>query len=350
MILESDCQQTRRTAPMIPASSASAKRWSRWSKSSWTHRTPRSAITPVPFRAARPRSLHRPLAVLRAPTASRPGSSEPSATTRSGRHSSTSWPRMASTRVTCAAAMTTQPASRSCSSTATVRGPSSFPKALLPRSMRVSGTKPTSGMSRASTSAARRSRWTLASGKHAFGLWTWPVSRNPTCFVTFDPNFRIEMADPKQTLEWARPVLARTTHLLPSGGELEFLMQSPRLDEACRAAFAQCNRLLAIVAKRGPLGCTVFERSAPAVGQQVSGYPANERFPTGAGDNFGAAFLVGLLERAVSRRRCPTRLRRGVACGRRARPDEDIHVGRRAGPHGRRSIANRSSGRAPTST
>jgi len=121
------------------------------------------------------------------------------------------------------------------------------------------------------------------------------VSRNPTCFVTFDPNFRIEMADPKQTLEWARPVLARTTHILPSGGELEFLMQSPRLDQACRTAFAQCNRLLAIVAKRGPLGCTVFERSAAAVGQQVSGYPANERFPTGAGDNFGAAFLVGLL-------------------------------------------------------
>jgi fructokinase len=121
------------------------------------------------------------------------------------------------------------------------------------------------------------------------------VSRNPACLVTFDPNFRIEMADPKRTLEWSGPVLARTTHLLPSGGELEFLMQTDRLEDACRAAFAQSQRLRAIVAKRGSLGCTVFERSAPTVGKQVSSYPADERFPTGAGDNFGAALLVGLL-------------------------------------------------------
>jgi sugar/nucleoside kinase (ribokinase family) len=103
------------------------------------------------------------------------------------------------------------------------------------------------------------------------------------------------MADPERTIEWARPVLARATHLLPSSGELEFLMQRARLEEACTAAFAQSNSLRAIVAKRGPLGCMLYERPAPMTGTQVSGYPADERFPTGAGDNFGAALLVGLL-------------------------------------------------------
>ncbi len=122
------------------------------------------------------------------------------------------------------------------------------------------------------------------------------LEQNPDCLVTFDPNFRLEMARPEQAREQARSVLARATHLLPSGDELKFLTAEDSLEAACAAAFAQGPRLSCIILKQGAAGARSFLRDDFAKGGTKIDAPiAVERYPTGAGDNFSGALLVALL-------------------------------------------------------
>ena len=122
------------------------------------------------------------------------------------------------------------------------------------------------------------------------------LRRNPECLVTFDPNFRIEMAGAQQARALSRPLLEQVTHLLPSGDELSFLMEQPSWQAAALRAFEQCPRLQVIALKQGASGCRLLTRAtAESGGVHVAGVAAEERYPTGAGDNFGGAFLVGVL-------------------------------------------------------
>jgi fructokinase len=122
------------------------------------------------------------------------------------------------------------------------------------------------------------------------------LASNPRCLVSFDPNFRVEMAGAAETRELARRALEHVTHLLPSGDELAFVMGERDWRAGAERAFATCPRLEVIVLKRGAAGCLLLTRSSlESGGSAIPGVPAEERYPTGAGDNFGGAFLVGVL-------------------------------------------------------
>lgn len=109
--------------------------------------------------------------------------------------------------------------------------------------------------------------------------------------VSFDPNIRPELIGIDRVREICQPVLDRCDLLLPSGEEASMLTGDTDPDAACRSLIVHGIPLVAL--KRGAAGSTVFtadgEISVPAI--QVE-----EVDPTGAGDCYGGAFVVGLIE------------------------------------------------------
>ncbi|MBN1937673.1 MAG: sugar kinase [Anaerolineae bacterium] len=109
--------------------------------------------------------------------------------------------------------------------------------------------------------------------------------------VSFDPNIRPELLGIDQVRGICQPVLDRCDLLLPSGEEASMLTGDADPETACRALVRRGISLVAL--KRGAAGSTVFtadgEISTPAI--QVE-----EVDPTGAGDCYGGAFVVGLIE------------------------------------------------------
>ncbi len=118
--------------------------------------------------------------------------------------------------------------------------------------------------------------------------------------VSFDPNVRPELLGGMDPLrEIVRPVLDACDVLLPSSAEALLLMnENDEGDEGeTNDADAACQNLIArgipiVALKRGALGSRIFTRDevfdAPPI--QVT-----EIDPTGAGDCYGGAFIVGLL-------------------------------------------------------
>lgn len=109
--------------------------------------------------------------------------------------------------------------------------------------------------------------------------------------VSFDPNIRPELLGIDQVREVCQPVLEQCDLLLPSGKEATMLTGDTEIDVACRNLV---DRGIPIVAlKRGAAGSTVF-----AAGKVLDVAPIEvvETDPTGAGDCYGAGFVVGLIE------------------------------------------------------
>lgn len=115
---------------------------------------------------------------------------------------------------------------------------------------------------------------------------------NPDVIISFDPNLRPEMLDIETILEMSIPVLETTQILLPSGEEAELLAGVNGSKKACQKLLEMGPEI--IVLKQGKEGCTIFT-SAEREGQKVEGFKAVERDPTGAGDSFGGAFIIGYL-------------------------------------------------------
>ncbi len=116
--------------------------------------------------------------------------------------------------------------------------------------------------------------------------------KNPNVIISFDPNLRPEMLDLEIILKICKPVLEATTILLPSGEEAEMLAGISGEKEACQKMLDMGPKI--IVLKQGKDGCTIFTKENEN-GLTISGFKANERDPTGAGDSFGGAFMVGYL-------------------------------------------------------
>ena len=115
---------------------------------------------------------------------------------------------------------------------------------------------------------------------------------NPEVIVSFDPNLRPEMLDIKQILEICKPVLESTTILLPSGEEAEMLAGVKGEVQACKMLLQKGPKI--VILKQGKDGATIFSDENPE-GLKVLGFKAEEIDPTGAGDSFGGAFIVGYL-------------------------------------------------------
>jgi sugar/nucleoside kinase (ribokinase family) len=117
--------------------------------------------------------------------------------------------------------------------------------------------------------------------------------------VSFDPNIRKEMLGAPGFGDRLQQVLAATDLFLPSGEELH-LFGSP--------ADLLARGIRAIVHKQGAAGARYLDGTTDLF---QPGSPAEELDPTGAGDIFGATFVVGWLNNLAP----AENLRRACAAG-----------------------------------
>jgi len=116
---------------------------------------------------------------------------------------------------------------------------------------------------------------------------------NPDVIISFDPNLRPEMLDLNEILEICKPILETTNILLPSGKEAEMLAGVKGPKKACQKLLGMGPKL--VVLKQGKKGSTIFTIDNPT-GINIMGFKTIEVDPTGAGDAFAGAFIVGYLK------------------------------------------------------
>lgn len=116
--------------------------------------------------------------------------------------------------------------------------------------------------------------------------------KNPGVIISFDPNIRPEMLDLNIIRRICKPVLEETDILMPSGEEAEMLAGVKGEKEASIKLLEMGPKI--VVLKQGKEGCMIFS-SENLDGVKVSGFKVNQVDPTGAGDSFGGAFMVGYL-------------------------------------------------------
>jgi len=109
--------------------------------------------------------------------------------------------------------------------------------------------------------------------------------------VSFDPNVRKEILSGPEAREALIEVLAQTDLFLPSGDELLLFSNTQVPEEAVASLLKQ--GVSAIVHKQGARGARYFDTRREAF---APGVATTEIDPTGAGDIFGATFVVGWLE------------------------------------------------------
>lgn len=109
--------------------------------------------------------------------------------------------------------------------------------------------------------------------------------------ISFDPNLRPELLPVKKIREICQPILSSCEIILPSGEEVKMLTGIEDIDKACRRLLECGPEIVAL--KLGEEGSCIYTREGKL---KVPSLPVNEVDPTGAGDCFDAAFIVGLLK------------------------------------------------------
>ena len=117
-------------------------------------------------------------------------------------------------------------------------------------------------------------------------------SLNPQVIISFDPNLRPEMLNLKTIIEISKPVLERTTLLFPSGEEAEMLAGVSNTEQACKKLLELGSKI--VVLKQGKDGCTIYSQEEKKA-IKIHGFKTKEIDPTGAGDSFDGAFIIGYL-------------------------------------------------------
>jgi len=120
--------------------------------------------------------------------------------------------------------------------------------------------------------------------------------------ISFDPNLRPELLDAREIRRACKPILQRAYVVLPSGEEASMLTGEGDHLKACRKLLRLGPRIVAM--KQGKFGSTIVTEGSRE-GIHVPGFRVREIDPTGAGDSYDAAFVVGLL-RGYSIRRVAT--------------------------------------------
>jgi sugar/nucleoside kinase (ribokinase family) len=100
------------------------------------------------------------------------------------------------------------------------------------------------------------------------------------------------MLDIKTILKISKPILESTTILFPSGEEAEMLAGIKNIEQACKKLLEMGPKI--VVLKQGKNGCTIYS-SEKTLGLKIEGFKVKEVDPTGAGDSFDGAFIVGYL-------------------------------------------------------
>jgi len=106
--------------------------------------------------------------------------------------------------------------------------------------------------------------------------------------VSLDPNLRPELMPLESIRAICEPVLELADIVFPSGRELTMLTGTHTPREGAQALLAQGIKLVAL--KQGEEGSTLY---TPESALHIPAYRITELDPTGAGDCFDAALLVG---------------------------------------------------------
>ena len=109
--------------------------------------------------------------------------------------------------------------------------------------------------------------------------------------ISLDPNLRPELLPVESIRAVCEPILQMAQIVFPSGEELVTLTGAASPKEGAAQLLGEGVDLVAL--KRGALGSTLY--TAPTI-MDVPPYQVDEVDPTGAGDCYDAAFLVGLSE------------------------------------------------------
>ncbi len=109
--------------------------------------------------------------------------------------------------------------------------------------------------------------------------------------ISLDPNLRAELMPLERIRAVCAPILRLASIVMPSGLELTTLTGAATPAEGAAALLASGVRLIAL--KQGEAGSTLYTAEGALA---VAPYRVTEIDPTGAGDCYDAALLVGLDE------------------------------------------------------
>ncbi|MBM3475772.1 MAG: sugar kinase [Armatimonadetes bacterium] len=110
--------------------------------------------------------------------------------------------------------------------------------------------------------------------------------------ISFDPNLRPELLGGAEAVrQVCAPVTQRATVISPGTSEAMILADADDPDIACRKLLEGGARLIAL--KLGSAGCRLYTQEEIV---EVAAKPVRAVDPTGAGDCFDAAIVVGMIE------------------------------------------------------
>jgi len=110
--------------------------------------------------------------------------------------------------------------------------------------------------------------------------------------ISFDPNLRPELLSVEKIREICKPVLKKSRIVLPSGGEAYTLTGEKDLLEAGKKLLKEGVEIVGI--KNGSKGSLIFSEDSIL---NVPAFKVEEVDPTGAGDMYDAAFIVGYMKK-----------------------------------------------------
>ena len=113
---------------------------------------------------------------------------------------------------------------------------------------------------------------------------------SPQAHLSFDPNIRPELLSVDQVRQLCQPVIQRADFIFPSLGEAAMLTGAAGDEDGIHQWLAQGKT---VVLKMGARGSRIYCRGEVI---DTPGFAVQEVDPTGAGDSFGAAFTVAMLE------------------------------------------------------
>lgn len=109
--------------------------------------------------------------------------------------------------------------------------------------------------------------------------------------ISLDPNIRPELGSIEKVREILSPILSSADIVVPRVDEARKITGADKEEQAIEKLISRGVELVAL--KRGSKGCTLYEGDE---GIDFLGYDVEEVDPTGAGDAFSAAMVVGMLE------------------------------------------------------
>ncbi|KXA91227.1 hypothetical protein AKJ57_02010 [candidate division MSBL1 archaeon SCGC-AAA259A05] len=117
------------------------------------------------------------------------------------------------------------------------------------------------------------------------------IAVNENIMVSFDPNIRLELKDLEKTREIISPVFEVADVVTPNVEEIRWMTGNKNEEKAAKSLLKGGIQIVAV--KRGGEGCELYTGDESLT---LPPFDVEEVDPTGAGDAFSAAMVVGMME------------------------------------------------------